>query len=48
MPLNGGNAPLAEINKNSGAHPKNRKISTKIDLYCRLQNVGLVIYFPEI
>jgi len=23
MPLNGGNAPLAEINKNSGAHQKN-------------------------
>jgi len=25
-----------------------RKISTKIDLYFRLQNVGLAIYFPEI
>jgi len=23
MPLNGGNAPLAEINKNLGAHQKN-------------------------
>ena len=37
--------PLAKVNKNSSAHQKN---FNEDRLYCRMQNVGLAIYFPEI
>jgi len=45
MTLKVRSAPLAEINKNSGAH---LKISTKIDLCYRLQNVGLGVVSKNI
>jgi len=45
MTLNGGNAPLAKVNKNSGAHQKN---FNEDRLMLSAAKFGLAICFPEI
>jgi len=42
MTLNGGNAPLAEVNKNSGAHHKNFNEDRPISLVAKCKPVRII------
>jgi len=45
MTLNGGNAPLAKENKNSGAHQKN--FNEDRPMLSAAKCIGLAVYFPQ-